>query len=36
MYTAREYETWMRQAGFSKIKTIRLPFDHAAIIGTKA
>lgn len=35
LYTWREYETWMKQAGFSTVKTQVLPRDHGAIIGIK-
>jgi ubiquinone/menaquinone biosynthesis C-methylase UbiE len=35
LYTAAEYAEWMKRAGFQRVQTIRLPFDHAAIIGTK-
>lgn len=36
LYTWREYETWMREAGFEAVKTQRLVRDHGVIIGTKA
>jgi len=35
LYTWAEYEQWMRESGFSKIKVIQLPQDHGAIIGIK-
>jgi cyclopropane fatty-acyl-phospholipid synthase-like methyltransferase len=35
LYTGAEYETWMREAGFSSVKTQRLPRDHGAVIGRK-
>ena len=35
LYTWREYETWMRQAGFTQVKTQTLIRDHGAIIGVK-
>jgi len=36
LYTGKEYETWMREAGFASVKTQRLPRDHGAVIGKKA
>jgi hypothetical protein len=36
LYTGREYETWMREAGFTAVTTQRLPRDHGAVIGRKA
>jgi hypothetical protein len=35
LYTWREYEQWMSEAGFSSVRRIVLPRDHGAIIGTK-
>ena len=35
LYTSKEYETWMKEAGFSKVQRIKLPIDHGVIIGTK-
>ena len=35
LYTWREYETWMKEAGFSQVRRQRLPGDHGAIIGKK-
>lgn len=35
LYTWKEYETWMREAGFTKVKRIPLPRDHGIIIGIK-
>lgn len=35
LYTANEYEEWMRDAGFSLPIRQTLPLDHAAIIGHK-
>jgi len=35
LYTWREYETWMRGAGFSNVRRRRLLRDHGLIIGTK-
>jgi len=35
LYTWREYETWMREAGFGIVRTQKLPRDHGAIIGVK-
>ena len=34
LYTWSEYESWMKEAGFS-IKKLELPRDHGAIIGVK-
>lgn len=36
LYTRREYETWMKEAGFAEVKTYTLPMDHGAVIGVKA
>lgn len=36
LYTWKEYETWLRESGFSEIKMIPLERDHGAIIGVKA
>jgi ubiquinone/menaquinone biosynthesis C-methylase UbiE len=36
LYTAKEYEDWMRDAGFTSITRQTLPLDHAAIVGRKA
>lgn len=35
LYTWREYEEWLKAAGFSQIKSARLPQDHGVIIGIK-
>jgi hypothetical protein len=35
LYTWREYEAWMREAGFSQVQREVLLRDHGAIIGTK-
>jgi len=35
LYTWREYQTWMRDAGFATVRTQKLPRDHGAIIGVK-
>lgn len=35
LYTWAEYEKWLRDSGFEKIETHRLPQDHGAIIGIK-
>jgi cyclopropane fatty-acyl-phospholipid synthase-like methyltransferase len=35
LYTWREYETWMKEAGFVNIRRQQLPTDHGAISGTK-
>jgi len=35
LYTWREYEQWMREAGFSSVRRQVLPRDHGAIIGIK-
>jgi len=35
LYTWNEYQTWMKGAGFSKTKKIKLLRDHGAIIGVK-
>ncbi len=35
LYTWREYETWMREAGFSGVERHRLLRDHGLIVGTK-
>lgn len=36
LYTAGDYEQWMRDAGFSSVSRQTLPVDHAAIVGMKA
>jgi hypothetical protein len=36
LYTWREYEQWMKDAGFTKVKRVVLPRDHGVIIGTKS
>jgi cyclopropane fatty-acyl-phospholipid synthase-like methyltransferase len=36
LYTWREYETWMRDAGFARVSKQALPRDHGVIIGVKA
>ena len=36
LYTWREYQAWMRDAGFATVRTQKLPRDHGAIIGTKS
>ncbi len=36
LYTWSEYEGWMRDAGFSKVRRMRLPTDHGVIIAEKA
>ncbi|RMG28715.1 MAG: methyltransferase domain-containing protein [Gammaproteobacteria bacterium] len=35
LYTWREYESWMKAAGFSQVARYRLPRDHGLIIGTR-
>lgn len=35
LYTWNEYESWLREAGFSEITTAKLPQDHGVIIGVK-
>jgi cyclopropane fatty-acyl-phospholipid synthase-like methyltransferase len=35
LYTWHEYETWMRDAGFTSVKQQVLPRDHGVVIGTK-
>jgi ubiquinone/menaquinone biosynthesis C-methylase UbiE len=35
LYTWREYEEWMRAAGFHSVETHRLPRDHGVIVGIK-
>ena len=35
LYTANEYESWMREVGFTKVRRILLPKDHAVIVGIK-
>ncbi len=35
LYTWREYETWMREAGFRDVKRHRLLRDHGLIVGTR-
>ena len=36
LYTWKEYENWMREAGFSNVSRQALPRDHGIIIGTKS
>jgi SAM-dependent methyltransferase len=36
LYTWKEYQTWMREAGFPRVTTQALPRDHGVVIGTKA
>jgi cyclopropane fatty-acyl-phospholipid synthase-like methyltransferase len=36
LYTWREYESWIRRAGFCYVKTQALPKDHGVIIATKS
>lgn len=36
LYTWKEYESWMKQAGFSSVKKQTLPRDHGAIVGMKS
>jgi hypothetical protein len=36
LYTWREYETWMREAGFANVERFKLLRDHGLIVGTKA
>ncbi len=35
LYTWQEYETWMKEAGFSQVQRQCLPSDHGAIFGKK-
>lgn len=35
-YTWREYEGLMREAGFTSVRSRRLPMQHGLIVGTKA
>jgi hypothetical protein len=35
LYTWREYETWMRDAGFQPVHRYKLLRDHGLIVGTK-
>ncbi|HUT92113.1 MAG TPA: methyltransferase [Thermoguttaceae bacterium] len=35
LYCWNDYESWMKDAGFSKVERLLLPRDHGAIIGTK-
>jgi len=35
IYAAREYEDWIRNAGFTQVRRVRLPQDHIAVIGKK-
>lgn len=35
LYTWREYETWMREAGFSTVKKQKLIRDHGVVVGIK-
>ncbi|MEX2310294.1 MAG: methyltransferase [Pirellulales bacterium] len=35
LYTWKEYEQWMGDAGFSNVRRIVLPRDHGAILGVK-
>jgi ubiquinone/menaquinone biosynthesis C-methylase UbiE len=36
LYTWREYERWLRQAGFDALVRVALPKDHGLLIGRKA
>jgi cyclopropane fatty-acyl-phospholipid synthase-like methyltransferase len=36
LYTWREYQSWMRAAGFASVQTGALPREHGVIIGTKS
>lgn len=36
LYKWCDYESWMKEAGFSSVRRIFLPRDHGAIVGTKA
>jgi cyclopropane fatty-acyl-phospholipid synthase-like methyltransferase len=36
LYTWREYQEWLRNAGFRSVQTGALPREHGLIIGTKA
>jgi molybdopterin/thiamine biosynthesis adenylyltransferase len=35
LYCWREYESWIKQAGFATVKRQRLPRDHGVLIGIK-
>jgi cyclopropane fatty-acyl-phospholipid synthase-like methyltransferase len=35
LYTGREYETWMKEAGFREVSRQKLPKDHEAVIGVR-
>lgn len=35
LYCWKEYETWLKEAGFRRVKIRKLPRDHGAIIGIK-
>ncbi len=35
LYTWREYETWMREAGFTEVQRQALPLDHGIVTGIK-
>lgn len=35
LYTWREYEAWMREAGFASVRRHKLLRDHGLIVGTK-
>jgi len=35
LYTWKEYESWIREAGFATVTRQRLPRDHGALIGIK-
>lgn len=35
LYCWKDYEQWMRAAGFQKVKRVLLPVDHGIIIGEK-
>lgn len=35
LYTWKEYQAWVREAGFARVTTQTLPWDHGAITGTK-
>jgi hypothetical protein len=36
LYCWKEYESWMKQAGFATVKRQRLPRDHGVLIGVKS
>lgn len=35
LYTWKEYENWLRKAGFKKLRRLRLPIDHGVIVAEK-